>query len=300
MQVKVSQNMSLKLLSFLIACVLWFAVLGSRNVEVTKEIPVEIITSPDLMVANDVPDKVVFRMSGPKAFLRNILNRKEEPIRVNFTTAKPGFTTYRLFQDNIQVPIGVKVLSVNPASLVVKLEPVKHKEVPIRLVTKGAVATGYSIAKLELLQNTIKLKGPESNIDTVREVLTAPVNLSDVFDSGIKEATLDLSDAPGVVVESELPKIHFEVTQTTANFKIRNVDVKIVSSRRSTVDPKEVVIFVKCSPEELKTINRTKVFVTVDMKNKGAGTYEESVNAQLPANIKLMKVVPQKVKVTLY
>ena len=85
MQVKVSQNMSLKLLSFLIACVLWFAVLGSRNVEVTKEIPVEIITSPDLMVANDVPDKVVFRMSGPKAFLRNILNRKEEPIRVNFT-----------------------------------------------------------------------------------------------------------------------------------------------------------------------------------------------------------------------
>ena len=116
----------------------------------------------------------------------------------------------------------------------------------------------------------------------------------------IKEAKLDLSDEPGVVVESELPKIHFEVTQTTANFKIRNVDVKIVSSRRSTVDPKEVVIFVKCSPEELKTINRTKVFVTVDMKNKGAGTYEESVNAQLPANIKLMKVVPQKVKVTLY
>ena len=63
------------------------------------------------------------------------------------------------------MPIGVKVLSVNPASLVVKLEPVKHKEVPIRLVTKGAVATGYSIAKLELLQNTIKLKGPESKID---------------------------------------------------------------------------------------------------------------------------------------
>ncbi|HRK02024.1 MAG TPA: hypothetical protein PLH57_05115, partial [Oligoflexia bacterium] len=130
-------NASLKALSILIAAVLWFVVLGSRNVEIAKEVPIEVVAPADLIVANEVPDKVSFRLAGPKAFLRNVLNRKEDPIRVNLTAAKPGLITYRFFTDNIQVPLGVKVLSINPTAIVVKLEVNRKKEIPVRLVMKG-------------------------------------------------------------------------------------------------------------------------------------------------------------------
>src|SRR5579871_4788238 len=114
-----TSNLSLKIVSVIIAVVLWFVVLGSRNVEVSKDVPVEIITPADLVVANEVPDKVTFRISGPKAFLRNILNRREDPIRVNLSSAKAGLVTYRFFSDNIQIPIGVKVLSIVPTAIIV-------------------------------------------------------------------------------------------------------------------------------------------------------------------------------------
>ena len=42
--------------------------MGSRKVDVTKEVPLELITPPDLMPSNEIPDKIAFRLSGPKAF----------------------------------------------------------------------------------------------------------------------------------------------------------------------------------------------------------------------------------------
>lgn len=299
MLAKLFDNLPLKALSLLIAIVLWFAVLGSRNVEVSKEVPIELLTPPDLVVSNEVPDRVAFRMSGPKAFLRNVLNRKEEPIRINFTASKPGLMTYRLFQDNIQVPIGVKVLSVNPAAVVVKLEPVKFKEVPVTLVTKGQPSPGYNLARIELVRSSVRLKGAEAKIDMIDSVSTQAVDLGEVFESGDRDVAVDLANLSGVFVEGEPPRVHYEVVQTVANFKIRNADVKVLTSRKYKVEPKEVTIYVRCSPEELKQVNRQKVYGIVDLRNKTPGNYELQVSVQLPSHIKLLKVVPPKVKVAL-
>jgi YbbR domain-containing protein len=297
---KWTANLSLKLLSLAVAVVLWFAVLGSRNVEVNKEVPIEVVTPTDLVVANDVPDRVSFRLSGPKAFLRNILNRREEPIRINFSTAKAGLVTYRFFQDNIQVPLGVKVLSINPVSVVVKLESLKRKDVPVRLVTTGETPQGYRLTKLALLRHTVRLKGAESKLDAVSEVATQPVDLNAMLDSGEREAILDLSKHSGVSVDGELPRIEFQVVQSTANFKIRNADVRVVTQRRYEVNPKEVTIYVRCSPEDLRQLDRNRVYGVVQARDKTPGTHELPLSVQLPSNIKLIKVLPQKVKVTLY
>lgn len=297
---KYTTNLSLKLVSLVIAVVLWFVVLGSRNVEVTKEVPVEIITPADLVVANEVPDKVAFRLSGPKAFLRNIVNRKEDPIRVNLSTAKAGLVTYRFFSDNIQIPIGVKVLSINPTAIIVKLEYVKRKEVPVKLLTRGEVPEGYRLTRLELGRNSVKLRGAETRVDQVIEAPTVPIDLSQLRESGEREVAIDLSKMPGILLDGDLPKLQFEVVQSTANFKIRNADVKVITNRRFNVEPKQVTIFVRCSPEELKSLDRSKVYGVVDLRTKGPGVYEPVLSAKLPSNIKLINVLPSKVKVTLY
>lgn len=299
---KIAANMPLKLLSILISIVLWFAVLGSRNVEINKEVPIEIITPDELIVSNEVPDKVSFRMSGPKAFLRSILNRKEDPIRINFSNAKAGVSTYRLFQDNIQVPMGVKVLTVNPSSITVKLETVKHKEVPLRLVTKGTSAPGFNLSNLTLTQDSIKLKGPESKISSLKEIATIPIDLSELTESGEKEVGLDFTGESGVMLDERAPTIKYEVNQVTANFKIRNADIKVnaASGKKYKVEPKEVTIFVKCTADELKEVNRSKVFGIVNVTDKPNGTYDVPISVTLPPNIKLIKIVPQKAKVTIY
>jgi YbbR domain-containing protein len=295
----VTTNVGTKLISIVIAVVLWVVVLGSRNVEVTKDVPLEIITPAELVASNDIPDKVTFRLSGPKAFLRSILDRREEPIRVNLVGSKVGLVTYRFFSDNIRVPIGVKILGINPTSIVIKLEQVKRKEVPVRLEIQGVPPDGYKLSQVKISPENVKIKGAESKVDAIAELQTTPIDISDLRESSQKAASFDLSRY-GVSIEGSLPVAKFEVTSVSANFRIKNIDIRVTSSLKSRVDDKNVSVLVRADAKELKNLDRSKVFGSVDLSGKPKGTYEERVNVTLPANVYLVKVIPEKVTVTLY
>jgi hypothetical protein len=292
-------NLGTKLISVVIAVVLWFVVLGSRNVEATKEIALEVITPPDLVIANDVPDKVAFRLSGPKAFLRSVLDRREEPVRVNLVGAKPGLVTYRFFSDNIRVPIGVKVLNINPTAILIKLEPIRHKEVAVRAEVQGIPPDGYKLLGVKLKPETVKIKGAESKVDSIAELKTVPVDVSDLRQTTEKEAAFDLSHY-GVQVESRLPQMLISVEPVSANFRIKNIDIRVASSYKVRVEEKDVTVLVRADPKELKTLDRTRVYGQVDLKDKPKGTYTVPVKVILPPDVSLVKVVPDKVNVTLY
>lgn len=299
MWAKLTSNMGLKAVSLGIGVILWFIVLGSRNVEITKEVPIEIVIPSSLTVANEVPDKVAFRISGPKAFLRGILNRKEDPIRVNLSSAKAGLFTYRFFSDNIQMPLGVKVLSINPPAMVVKLEHVKTKEVPVRLVTRGSSPEGYKLEKLELTRSTVRLKGPESKMESISEVKTQPVELGSLREIGDKEVRIDIDKLSGVVLEGEPPRIHFEVYQELSTFRIKGLAIQVRSNRSARAIPKEVSIMVSTTTEQMRNLDRDKIKVYVDAQSRRAGTHMLPIKVEMPEAFQLIRVLPAKAKVIL-
>ena len=292
-------NLGTKLISIAIAVVLWMIVLGSRNVEATKEIPLEIITPSDIVIANDIPDHIAFRLSGPKAFLRTVLDRKEDPIRVNLSGAKPGLVTYRFFSDNIRVPIGVKVATINPASVVIKLEPLKRREVPVKLELRGAMPDGFRIAKTEVHPSVVRVKGAESRLESLTEIISSPVDVSALKANLDAEVPLDLSRY-NVVLDGPPPHVLIEVEPMSANFRIRNVDVRVQSSLKFKLDQKSVSVLVRADPKDLKTLSHGKIYGVVDLEGKPKGKYTENVKVILPEGVGLVKVVPERVGVTLY
>jgi YbbR domain-containing protein len=271
-----TSNPGTKIISVIIAFVLWVIVLGSRNVEVTKEIPLEVVTSHEVVPANEIPEKISFKLSGPKAFLRAVLDRREDPIRVNLTGAKAGLVTYRFFSDNIRLPIGVKVMSINPAAILIKLEPLKKREVPVRVELRGFPPEGFRVAKTEAKPRTVKVKGAESRIDSVTEVHTTPIDVTDVRGTIEREASLDLA-RQGVQLEGDLPRVSVDIEATSANYRIKNVDVRVLSSHDATVAEKTVSVMVRVDPNDLKLLDRSRVFAVVDLKGKPKGKYIEKV-----------------------
>ena len=212
----VANNLGTKAISVIVALVLWVVVLGSRNVEVVKEVPVELITPTELVAGNDVPEKLAFRLSGPKAFLRSLLDRQDEPIRVNLSAGKQGLNTYRFFQDNIRLPIGVKVVSITPPAILVKLEYVKRRDVPVKLETLGELPEGRKLIHAEVSPPVVRIKGAESRIDSVTELSTLPLDLAGVRESLEREIGLDIA-RHGVMVDGPLPRVLLEVESVAPN-----------------------------------------------------------------------------------
>jgi YbbR domain-containing protein len=294
-----TQNLGTKLISVGVAIVLWIVVLGSRNVEVTKEIPLEVITPADIVPSNEIPDRIAFRLSGPKAFLRAILDRREVPIRVNLAGAKPGLVTYRFFSDNIRVPIGVKVLSVNPTAILIKLEYVKRREVPVRPTLQGMPPEGYRIVKAEVRPPTVRIKGAESRVDAVTEVNTLPFDVSGMHQSVERDVGLDLQ-RQNVQLDGPLPKIDVEIQPLAPNFRIKNVDIRVLSSYKVRLDERTVTVLVRADAKSLKSLDKDRVYAVIDLSGKPKGHYVEPVKVTLPDDVGLVKVIPDKVGVTLY
>lgn len=291
-------NIGTKFISLIIAIVLWVVVLGSRNIEVTKEVPLEIITSSDLVVGSEVPEKIAFRLSGPKAFLRAILDRREEPIRVNLTNSKAGLMTYRFFNDNIRVPIGVKVLSVTPAALLIRLESLKTREIPVKIQLQGIPPDGYRVTRTEARPARVKVRGPESRVAVLSELVMQSIDVSEMRKSEDREARFDLSLA-NLQILGEIPKVHVEIETPPANFKIKGVEVHALADGKVTLSEKSVTLYIRASAEILQSMNRDQVSATIDLRGKPRGKYQETIQITVPKGVDLVKTVPEKLMVTI-
>jgi len=291
-------NAGTKLFSVFLALVLWGIVLGSRSFEATKEIPLEIIAPPELMAANEIPDRISFKLSGPKAFLRVILDRRDEPIRVNLSNSKAGLVTYRFFSDNISLPIGVKVQSITPNSLLIKLEHKKRREVGVQLNLRGEPREGYQLIRAELRPEKVTIVGAESRVDSVHQVETLPLDLNAVRGAEEQSVELDLQRHQ-VVLDGAPPKVYFQMEPIPANFRIRNVEIRVLTALKARVDEKSVSVHVRADAARLKNLDRYQVYGTVDLRGKARGKYTEPVKVVLPEGIVPVKTIPERVTVTL-
>lgn len=292
-------NFTAKVFSVLIAIVLWVVVLGSRSIEGEKAVPLQLKLPPDLVLAQEVPAYVNFRLSGPKAVLRGLLDRAEDPIVVDLTREKGGDVTFRFFSDNIRVPIGVRVLSVSPSLLTVRLEPHRTKEVPVRVEYRGSLPEGFRIVRTDVKPATYKVKGPQTRVQALREVVTLPVDLSGLRQSFIEKVPLEAA-RDGIQIEGDAPLVSLTIEPVSANFRIKNVPIRFTTEHKVRLSDRTVTVFVRAGPESIKSLDQTRVFAALDLKGKAPGTYELPIQVTLPKDVSLFRLVPDKVTVTLY
>jgi YbbR domain-containing protein len=191
------------------------------------------------------------------------------------------------------------VLSINPAALLIKLEYVKHREVPVKLETRGALPEGFRVVKTEITPSVVRVKGAESRIDSLSEISTTPLDLSGLRSSIDREVAIDLSRF-NVQLDGPLPRVQMDIEPTSANYRIKNVDIRFSSPYKVRLDEKSVVVWVRAEEKDLRGLDRTRVYANVDLAGKQKGHSVEAVKVTLPEGVGLVKVVPDHVGVTLY
>lgn len=291
-------NLAWKVLSLFVAFGIWFVVMSSNSIELPKEVALELDLPPGLVVANEVPDRVTFRLAGSKFFLRTVANSLDT-IHIDLTKAKAGPTYYKIEKESIHLPIGVKILSISPSTINPVLEPVDRRSVPVEIVEKNAVPNGYRLVRLQAMPKNVRIKGPRNVVEKVSEIRSQPIDLSDIPASLKWDVPLSTGH-PALSFDEEVePKISIEVEPTGSNFRVAGVPLKVKASKSFTVKPEKVALYVNCPPGLIKTLTPERVRAYVDVPETRSGTYVREVKADLPAGVKLVRVVPDRVQVQL-
>jgi YbbR domain-containing protein len=180
---QLSENWILKLLSLVFALVLWFFVMGERRQEIGFSVPLKLENIPqDLMLANEVPNLVDVRISGPRTLLMN-LSPQDVSISVDLKDLKPGLTSFKRLDEKLNIPSALKVTRLSPSFVDVKLERIKEKQVPVVPSIEGTPAEGYRVEETTLKPSKTIVTGAEGELKDIREVATDSINVTDVTES---------------------------------------------------------------------------------------------------------------------
>ena len=298
----VKYQFPLKVLSVLISITLWVVVFGSRTIEITKEIPFEVVLAEDQIIVDPVPEKITFKVSGPKAFLRTLSNRLEDPIRANIKNLKTGTFTHRIYSDSIKLPLGVKVQSINPNVVQIKVEELKHKLISVQVITNGEVANGLKVLRTEVLPAQIKIKGPKNSLNSLTQIPTLPVDISSLKETTIIPLGFDFK-AMGIDPDSSLPELNVEIQGKGQAFRVKHVPVKLKASAKAVMDDDEVTVIVRAdsngtdSTDSIK-IEGDQIKAEVDVRDIPAGDYLKWIRVSLPEKVHLVRVIPPLTRVT--
>ena len=199
-----SENASYKVVALLITLILWVIILGSKEAALVKMIPCNYILPKDTVITTDVPKEIAFRLTGPRLPLKRF-SETVEPLAVDLSSALEGSTTIRIHPDSIDVPPGIRVISVSPATITAKLEHIISSKVLVEANLIGSLPPSFKLGRVNVTPSEVELTGPRGAIEKLKKVLTTPVDLSTLDGPIIKNLDLQISDAS---VKPQNPETH--------------------------------------------------------------------------------------------
>lgn len=135
---KILENGSYKLVALFVTLILWITILGRRDFVLSKDMDIEFLLPRALAVAETNRERhVTVKVSGPRVALKKFA-QNPGTITIDLgRQAEPGPIKAVITPRNVEVPFGVKVISVTPDVINVHLI-VSHVE------DENAAGIGYS------------------------------------------------------------------------------------------------------------------------------------------------------------
>lgn len=214
-------NLALKALAVLIAFGLW--VITAREPELATSFSVPILfrhIPEDLDISSNVPERVHLEVRGPARRLTPE-SLSQTAVVLDLAGLQQGERTFTIHESDVrQLPINVMFYRAVPSQVALRFERLSTKEVPVEPTYAKAPPQGYYVVRYGFEPARVRIRGPESRLQTVDHVTTDPIDLSGVISHAEKRAHVRLPD-PQFRLESD-PVVKFSVELE----RLPNKDIK--------------------------------------------------------------------------
>ncbi|MDW7772428.1 MAG: CdaR family protein [Desulfobulbaceae bacterium] len=245
------KNWLLKAISVCLAIMLWYFVVGEDQVDITVQVPIEVINLPSsLTISNQYRKNIEVSVRGPRSLVQDLKNRNiSRP--VDLSNAQPGTIVIKNEGKSIPFPKGITVLRLQPSNITILLDKLVQKSFPIQPVTEGELAKGYVLESLYLDPDHLVISGPKSLIDKDMSLKTYVIDLEGLDRSTTLQVHLDLEqeflDLIGETVVSAMLQVREKLVEHT----IENIPVNVRESNIPVaVEPDTVTVQARI-PENL-------------------------------------------------
>ncbi|HYK05226.1 MAG TPA: CdaR family protein [Thermoanaerobaculia bacterium] len=201
------KNLGLKLVSILLACVVWFAVSAPRRGLVRERIVTASLNlvgvPPHLVITTDIPSNVSVRVRGPMSELRALASQSLEASADLSQINTAGEIEITIRPQHINVPEEIEVVSIQPNKVRFRIEQVRQRAVLIRPFLVGDPPGGYVVGEATATPERALVSGPASQILKLDEVATERIIMTGRTGTFVQNVAV-VSDSPLVRVISPI------------------------------------------------------------------------------------------------
>jgi YbbR-like protein len=220
----------LRFTSLGLAVVLWYFVGGEDIVNKNIMVPVEMINMPrDLVISNQFKKSIEVSVSGPRSLVLDMGNR-DISRQVDLSHAVPGTMVIENSNDSIAVPRGVKVLRVQPESVILSLDKLIQKQFSVNPVTSGVLAVDYILMEIRMEPSSISITGPQTVLAQFDMLRTKVIDIEGLQESTQIQVPLNLDPVIVDLIGETTVTADLDISVETVQRKISNLPVEVMKN----------------------------------------------------------------------
>lgn len=212
MAIRPFRRFGLKVVSVVLAFLLWLVVSGEQTVERALRIPLEFTNlPPQLELVGDPPTVVDVRVRGSSGTLSRIAAGELVAV-LDVRSAKAGQRLFHLTNAEVRAPFGVEVVQVTPSNVSMLFEPSVMKAVPVVPEVEGQPAPGFMIAGTSSDPTTVMIVGPGSALKNLTQATTEAVSVNGARANVTETATVGVTDPSVRLREPVMARVTVKIT----------------------------------------------------------------------------------------
>jgi YbbR domain-containing protein len=293
------KHVGLKIVSLVLAALLWLLVSGEQTVERALRIPLEFTNLPtQLELVGQPPAVVDVRDRGSSGTLSRITAGELAAV-LDVRTARRGDRLFHLTAEDVRVPFGVDVVQVTPASVSLTFEESLSKTVGVTARIEGEPAAGYAVGGVTVDPPTVDIFGPAGALNGLTEAITEPISVDGASGPVTETVTIGVADPVVRLRAAQTARVTVSIGAAPEEWFVHGVAVQVKNGRGTfTVSPTDVTIRVR-GPRDSVDTNPDHYSAAVDVTGLAAGKHLRLVRVEPPPGIGLVGVEPAEVVVTI-
>ncbi len=211
------------------------------------------------------------------------------------TSIEPGAYLIPLEKKRIPLKPEIRLLSINPSYISVQLEKKASKKLKVTVPYIGQPAKGYIALEAATEPASVELTGAAPLIQSITELKTKPIDISNTSEPFKKKIPLDLEDPSIIPASNPIVIVTVPVQQQLVAKTIENIPIQVWNTTQAvSIEPSQISVKIKGPFETLSNKNvLDRIYSFIDLKGLKPGVYARHAYVNIPVGLMMTEAVPQ-------
>jgi YbbR domain-containing protein len=298
-----TRNVGLKVASLSLSVLFYSWVHGSEDVRRSVDVDILVIPPSDAsgrILTSEVPPRVRLTLHGSRSAINSMVSASLPPAEIDLRGG--DLDVYYFSEEQFDLPAGVSLTQMAPASIPLSWEQRVERRVPVEVQQVGDLRSGLILtAPPSPIPGVLGVVGPESAVNGLSVLLTAPVDISTLRE-GTVERRLDVIGLPELTrftSESQV-SVSYRVARNLETRTFRGLAVEVLNGSFRRIRPAEVRVEVRGLREIIGEITPEQLVPIVDLEGVTEAAGATSLRVQvrgMPVGVEVVSVHPAEVLV---